>query len=140
MRVVLDTDVVVAGMRSPSGASAALLLAARRRRLGLLATVALFVEYEAICERTEHRTAAGLNRDEVRLFLDALANMVDEVETHFLWRGRLRHANDDMVLDAAVNGQADAIVTFNRRDYGDVPEEFGIAVLAPRDVLKRITT
>jgi putative PIN family toxin of toxin-antitoxin system len=138
MRVVLDTDVVVAGMRSPSGASAALLLAARRRRPGLLATVALFVEYEAICERTEHRTAAGLNRDEVRQFLDALANMVDEVEAHFLWRGRLRDANDDMVLDAAVNGQADAIVTFNRRDYGDVPEEFGIAVLAPRDVLKRI--
>lgn len=140
MRVVLDTDVVVAGMRSPSGASAALLLAARRGRLGLLATVALFVEYEAICERTEHRTAAGLSRNEVRLFLDALANMVDEVEAHFLWRGRLRDANDDMVLDAAVNGQADAIVTFNRRDYGDVPEEFGIAVLAPRDVLKRITT
>jgi putative PIN family toxin of toxin-antitoxin system len=140
MRVVLDTDVVVAGMRSPSGASAALLLAGRRRRLVFLATVALFIEYEAICERAEHRTAAGLNRSEVRLFLDALANMVDEVEAHFLWRGRLRDANDDMVLDAAINGQADAIVTFNRRDYGDVPEEFGIAVLAPRDVLKRITT
>ena len=74
------------------------------------------------------------------MFLDALANMVEEVEAHFLWRGRLRDANDDMVLDAAVNGQADAIVTFNRRDYGDVPEEFGIAVLAPRDALKRITT
>lgn len=140
MRVVLDTDVVVAGMRSPSDASAALLLAARRRRLVFLATVALFIEYEAICERAEYRTAACLNRDEVRLFLDALANMVDEVEAHFLWRGRLRDANDDMVLDAAVNGQADAIVTFNRRDYGDVPEEFGIAVLAPRDVLKRIMT
>jgi putative PIN family toxin of toxin-antitoxin system len=140
MRVVLDTDVVVAGMRSPSGASAALLLAARRRRLVFLATVALFVEYEAVCERPEHRAAAGLSKDEVRIFLDALASMVEEVEAHFLWRGRLRDANDDMVLDAAVNGQADAIATFNRRDYGGVPEEFGIAVLAPRDVLKRIMT
>jgi putative PIN family toxin of toxin-antitoxin system len=140
MRLVLDTDVVVAGMRSPTGASAAVLVAARRRRISLLATVALFVEYEAICERPEHRTAAGLTKDEVRIFLDALANMVEEVEAHFLWRGRLRDANDDMVLDAAINGQADAIATFNRRDYGRVPEEFGIAVLAPRDVLKRITT
>jgi putative PIN family toxin of toxin-antitoxin system len=140
MRLVLDTDVVVAGMRSPTGASAAVLLAARRRRVTLLATVALFVEYEAICERSEHRVASGLTKHEVRIFLDALANMVEEVEAHFLWRGRLRDANDDMVLDAAINGQADAIATFNRRDYGRVPEEFGIAVLAPRDVLKRIST
>ena len=50
------------------------------------------------------------------------------------------HANDDMMLDAAINGHADAIVTFNRRDYGDVPNEFGIAVLAPREALKRIMT
>jgi hypothetical protein len=45
-----------------------------------------------------------------------------------------------MVLDAAINGPADAIVTFNRRDYGAVPDEFGISVLAPRDALKRIPT
>ena len=140
MRLVLDTDVIVAGMRSPTGASAAILMAARRRRVVLLATVALFVEYEAICERQEHRAAAGLSRDEVRIFLDALANIVDEVEAHFLWRGRLRDANDDMVLDAAINGHADAIVTFNRRDYGGVPDEFGITVSAPRDALKRIMT
>jgi putative PIN family toxin of toxin-antitoxin system len=140
MRLVLDTDVIVAGMRSPSGASAAILLAARRRRVVLLATVALFVEYEAVCERAEHRAASGLTKDEVRVFLDALANMVEEVEAHFLWRGRLRDATDDMVLDAAINGQADGITTFNRRDYGSVPDEFGIAVLAPREVLKRIAT
>ena len=45
-----------------------------------------------------------------------------------------------LLLDAAVNGQADAIATFNRRDYGSVPEEFGISVMAPRDVLKKIAT
>jgi putative PIN family toxin of toxin-antitoxin system len=140
MRLVLDTDVVVAGMRSPSGASAALLLAARSRQFTLLATVALFIEYEATCQRAEHRKAAGLSQSETRVFLDALAHMVEEVEAHFLWRGRLRDANDDMVLDAAINGRADTIVTFNRRDYGSVPEEFGISLRAPRDVLKRIAT
>ena len=140
MRLVLDTDVIVAGMRSPAGASAALLVAARATRVTLLATVALFLEYEAICERAEHREAAGLTRSETRAFLDALAYMVEEVEAHFLWRGRLRDANDDMVLDAAINGQADAIVTFNRRDYGSVPEEFAIAVMAPREALRRISS
>jgi putative PIN family toxin of toxin-antitoxin system len=140
MRVVLDTDIVVAGMRSPSGASAATLMAARSGRIKLLATVALFIEYEAICQRAEHRDAAGLSRFEVKLFLDGLAYMVEEIEAHFLWRGRLRDANDDMVLDAAINGRADAIVTFNRRDYGGVPAEFGIDVLLPRDALARIAT
>ena len=140
MKVVLDTDIVVAGMRSPSGASAAILMAARSGRMTLLATVALFVEYEAICQRAEHRDAAGLNRSETNQFLDGLAYMVEEVEAHFLWRGRLRDANDDMVLDAAINGRADTIVTFNRRDYGSVPAEFGIEVLLPRDVLARIAT
>jgi len=81
-----------------------------------------------------------LSRSDTKLFLDALASLVEEVEAHFLWRGRLRDANDDMVLDAAINGQADAIVTFNHRDYGKVPDEFGIELMLPRDVLKRIAT
>lgn len=140
MRLVLDTDVVVAAMRSPTGASAATLVAARSGRVTLLATVALFIEYEATCQRAEHREAAGLNQVETKLFLDGLAYLVEEVEAHFFWRGRLRDANDDMVLDAAVNGQADAIVTFNRRDYGSVPVEFGIELMLPRDVLARIAT
>jgi len=139
VRVVLDTDVVVAGMRSPAGASAALLMAARSRRLVLLATVATFIEYEAVCQHAEHREVAGLNRPEARQFLDALAQLVEAVEAHYLWRGRLRDPNDDMVLDAAINGQADAIVTFNRKDFGAVASEFDIEVLLPRDALRRIT-
>lgn len=138
MKVVLDTDVVVAAMRSPAGASAALLRAARAGKVALVATVALHVEYEAICGRAEHREAAGLTRDDVRIFLDAIAAMASEVEAHFLWRGRLRDPDDDMVLEAAINGDADAIATFNRRDFGEVPAEFGIDVLLPRDVLRRI--
>ena len=60
------------------------------------------------------------------------------VETHFLWRPRLRDPADEMVLEAAVNGQANAIVTFNLRDYGAMPKDFGIEVLLPRDALKRL--
>lgn len=138
--MVLDTDVVVAAMRSPAGASAALLRAARASRIALVASVALHVEYEAICGRADHREAAGLTREETMIFLDAIAAMAEEVEAHFLWRGRLRDPDDDMVLEAAINGKADAIVTFNGRDFGDVPAEFGIDVLLPRDALKRINT
>lgn len=135
MRLVLDTDVVVAGMRSPEGASAALLAAALDRRVTLCANVALMLEYEAVCSRSEHRKAAGLSMGEVGVFLDAVAALVEPVETHFLWRPQLRDPNDEMVLEAAVNGQATAIVTFNTRHFRDAADQFGILLLLPREVL-----
>ena len=139
MRFVLDTNVVVAAMRSPTGASAALLMAARRNQIVIVANVALALEYEATCSRAEHILASGLNAAQVGIFLDAVIAMAEPVETHFLWRPLLRDPADELVLEAAVNGQAAAIVTFNQRDFGTVPQQFGIEVLLPRMALLRIT-
>jgi putative PIN family toxin of toxin-antitoxin system len=134
----LDTDVIVAAMRSPSGASAAILEAARERRVALLVSVPLAMEYEATCRELEHRRAAGLSTREVGIFLDAVIALAEPIETHFLWRPQLRDAGDEMVLEAAINGRADGLVTFNLRDYGAFPARFGVEVLLPRDALTRI--
>jgi len=138
MRLVLDTSAVVAAMRSPSGASAALLVEARKGKVTLLANVALALEYEAACCRAEHIMAAGLTVHEVGIFVDAVLAMVEPVESHFMWRPLLRDPADEMVLEAAANGRAAAIVTFNRRDFGDIPLRFGIEVVTPASVLRRI--
>ena len=135
MRCVLDTDVVVAAMRSPKGASAALLLAALDGRIELAANVALVLEYEAVCSRVEHLSAAGLTTPEVQRFVDGVAALIHPVTSHFVWRPQLQDPGDEMVLEAAVNGMADTIVTFNQRDYGTVPRRFGVKILLPRDVL-----
>lgn len=135
MRLVLDTDVVVAGMRSPAGVSAALLLAALEQRVTLCANVALVLEYQAVCSRVAHRTAAGLTQKEVGIFLDAIAALVQPVKAHFLWRPQLRDPGHEMVLEAAVNGQAQAVVTFNLRDFGTATTRFGVDLLLPRDAL-----
>jgi predicted nucleic acid-binding protein len=60
------------------------------------------------------------------------------VESHFVWRPQLRDPADEMVLEAAVNGGADALVTFNRRDYGNVPEQFGVRVMLPREAIRSL--
>src|ERR1700760_1935955 len=117
MKVVMDTDTIVAAMRSPQGGSAAVLLAADANKLALLATVPLFIEYEAVCNRAEHILASGLDRTGVTTFLDYLVDLIEPVDPWFLWRPQLRDPGDELVLEAAVNGTADAIVTFNRRDY-----------------------
>jgi putative PIN family toxin of toxin-antitoxin system len=137
---VLDTNVVIAAMRSPTGASAELLRMARRSEITLLANVALALEYEATCKLAEHCLAAGLDLHEVGVFVDAVLAMAEPVETHFMWRPQLRDPADEFVLEAAVNGQAAAIVTFNRRDFGVVPARFGIDVLTPAEAIGRIRT
>ena len=138
VRYVADTDVIVAAMRSPGGASAAILRAARHGTVTLLMSVPLGMEYEAVCSESEHRLAAGLSDHGVQIFLDALLAMAEPVKTHFLWRPQLRDPGDEMVLEAAVNGRADALVTFNVRDFGTVPARFGIELMIPREAIERI--
>ncbi|HEY2485947.1 MAG TPA: putative toxin-antitoxin system toxin component, PIN family [Candidatus Binataceae bacterium] len=136
--MVLDTDVIVAAMRSPTGASAEILRFIRRDRATLLLSVALALEYEAVCFQAEHRLASGLSEEEVDIFLTAVIAMAEPVATHFLWRPQLRDAGDEMVLEAAVNGRADALVTFNVRDFGTAPARFGIQLLQPREAIMRV--
>ncbi len=138
MRYVLDTNVVVAGLRSPTGASAALIDQALSREFTLLLSVALVLEYEAICRNPEQRIMSGLSETEISTIISALCAVSEPVSPRFLWRPQLRDPADEMVLETAINGHADALVTFNRRDFGDAPGDFGIALLSPREALRRI--
>ena len=116
---------------------AALLGEALKQKLILLASVPLFIEYEAKCTAPEHWTAAGLTQEQARIFLDGIAALVEPVKTHYLWRPMLHDPNDEMVLEVAVNGSADAIVTFNLKDYGAIPGTFDIAAINPATAIRR---
>lgn len=104
----------------------------------MLLSTPLLLEYEAVCQREEHRFAAGLTSKDVESFLDGLTGLAEPVTVHFLWRPQLRDAADEMVLEAAVNGQAQAIVGFNHRDYANAPRRFGILLLLPAEAYRRI--
>lgn len=139
MRLVLDTNIVVAALRSPSGGSAALLGCALDRRFTMLLSVPLVLEYEAVCRDPAQRIVSGLAESEVETVVSALCAKAEQVRSWFLWRPLLRDPADEMVLEAAVNGRADGLVTFNRRDFGDVPGTFGIEVLSPQQALRRMS-
>jgi len=135
-RLVLDSSILVAGLRSRTGASNALLMRAAQGRFRPLCTTALFLEYEAVLCRAENRLAHGLGEAAIAAFLAAFAATAEPVELHFLWRPQLQDAADEMVLEAAVNGRADAIVTHNLRDFAAATAKFGIAVMPPAQMLK----
>ena len=135
----MDTDTIVAAMRSPKGASAELLRRVRRDELVLAASVSLFMEYEAVCLRPPHGLAAGLTPQQVNLFVDALAHLVEPVEVHFLWRPQLRDPADELVLEAAVNASATALLTFNMRHFTIAAERFKLNVVQPGEFLRSIS-
>lgn len=104
----------------------------------MLLTVALALEYEAICTLAEHRLASGLSASEATVYVDGLIALAVPVRAFFRWRPQLRDPGDELVLEAAVNGQADAIVTFNERHLLEARGNFGIEVMRPGDALRRI--
>lgn len=131
MRLVLDTNVLVAAFRSPRGASARLLEAARHGRVTLIANVALFCEWEAVLLRTQHLAAARRGRREMHAALDELAALLQPADRKFSWRPQLRDPDDEMVLEAAIGGRAEAIVTFEEATFAGPAGRFGVQVLTP---------
>jgi putative PIN family toxin of toxin-antitoxin system len=138
VRLVLDTNVVVAAFRSDQGASRRLLLAALDREFVMLISVPLMLEYEAVLKRPDHLSAAGIATDQVDIVLDALAAVVEPVRLAFHWRPTLKDPGDEMVLETAVNGRADRLLTFNLKHFGEAAGRFGIQVTRPGATWKEL--
>lgn len=136
IRALIDTNILVAGLASQSGASFRLLQHALDQKFVLLASPALWLEYVAVLKRPEMLTFHGFTLAEVDNFLNGLATQVEPVISHFLWRPQLRDPNDEMVLEAAVNGLARSLVTVNVRDFEVIAERFGIEICKPGQFLK----
>jgi len=130
-KIVIDTNVLVAALRSRSGWSFELLRQVGEQRFQHVVTVPLVMEYEDVLLRPG---LVPLPEAAVHDVLDYLCATAIRQPVHFLWRPRLPDVKDDMVLEAAVNGQCACIVTWNVRDFV-VASEFGLQVLDPKTFL-----
>ena len=138
MRLVIDTDVLVAGLRSNSGASRQILLRALDREFTMLVSVPLMLEYEAVATRPEQLEQTGISAEDANTVLDAFATVIEPGKLRFLWRPRLQDPGDELVLETAVNGGADHIATFNVRHLEKAAVVFGIRAAAPGEILRKI--
>jgi predicted nucleic acid-binding protein len=134
----VDTDVFVAAVRSDRGASRVLLTAALGRRYQMLASVPLVLQYESVLTRAEHLNAASISEADVQVLLDAIALFATPVRISYLWRPMLPDPDDDLVLETAVNGHAEIVITFNRRHFEPAAARFGIGIVSPAEAVRRL--
>ena len=138
MVIVFDTNVLVAATLSPFGASFQLLTLVPQRRFELLLSVPLMLEYEEVLKRDEMRAKSHLTLEEIDVLLDMLAAVGTPQTPFFQWRSQLPDPDDEMVLELAANGHADAIVTVNIRHFLPAAWTFGVEVLRPGEFLRRL--
>jgi putative PIN family toxin of toxin-antitoxin system len=133
--VVIDTNVIVAALRSRRGASYRLVSEIDSGRFEVCVSVPLILEYEAVLVRQSR--ALGLNRSDIGDFLDYFCAVARRQDIFYLWRPRLRDASDDMVLEVAVAGGCSHLVTFNQRDF-EPGEHLGVRAVTPQGFLRTI--
>ena len=134
----MDTCVVVTAFRSRNGASRVVLDWVGDRLLVPLLTPALLLQYEDVLKRPEQLRASRLTPEQVNEILAALASAAEPVTIHYTRRPQLRDAGDELVLEAAVNGRADALVTYNVRHFAEAAARFGLRLARPVEVLEEI--
>lgn len=134
-QAVIDTNVLLAGVRSALGASRLVVEAWLEGAIRPVVSTALWLEYEDVLKRDGLH---GLDHAAVEVVLAALARRSRGTEIHMRWRPQLRDPGDELVLEAAINGRADTIVSYNRRDFLPACKRFGIDVLSPKRFLDEV--
>lgn len=134
-QIVLDTNVLVAALRSQRGASYRLLSLVDSGRFQTNVSVPLILEYADVLNRP--RMVEVLSPEDIRDVLDYLCGVGNHHEVFYLWRPILPDAKDDLLLELAVTARCQFIVTFNRRDFHG-SEQFGITAIDPAGFLREI--
>jgi len=136
MHIVLDTNVLFAGLVSPRGASYQVLSLVVEGECTCACTPALWAEYEEQLSSERFRVLTPLSSREVDDFLDYLASIVEPVRNDFVWRGILPDEDDAMVVETAFNGNADVLVTFNTEHFKAIENQVPFRIQHPGEFLK----
>jgi len=137
MKIVLDTNIVLSALLSKRGASNKLMiwLFNQNKKYNVISNT-LVTEFEDVLTREKNlKQFSNLTKNDVLNFIDDICFISYHQKIYFLWRPFLKDSNDDMVLEVAVNAKADAIITFNPKDFNGVKENFNIDILTPKEFL-----
>ena len=128
----MDTNVFVAATTSTLGASREVLRRCLLGRYEPLMSQALFTEYESVLSRPELFLRSPVSNEERHALWAAIISRCLWVRVYYLWRPNLPDEADNHVVELAVAGNAQAIVTHNTRDFRRNELRFpGLTVVTP---------
>lgn len=135
--LVLDTSVFVSALMSAEGASREVLRRCLLRQYQPLMGNALYAEYESVLARDEIFKRCVLSADERERLFDALLSVCRWQRVYYLWRPNLRDEADNHLVELALAGGAEYIVTHNLHDFSAGELKFpGLRIAAPSAFLK----
>jgi len=134
-RIILDTNVLYAGLYSSKGASFKVLQAIGESKLKMVISITLLFEYEDILKRNQ--PDLGLSNQEIEKILDYFCMKSEHQKIYFLWRPRLPDPKDDHLLELAIASGTRFIVTHNTKDFVGA-EKFGIRTITPKELMEEI--
>lgn len=137
LKIVATAGIFSAALKSAGGASNALLRRTAYRRVTFLVNVPLMGEYEAEIKHAEQRLVHGRSLEAIDRFIATIASASEPVATNRLWRPRLSNPIDELILQIAVDGCADAIVTHDPRRFS-IASLGGVRVCMPAEILREL--
>jgi len=135
LKVVLDTNILFAGLYSSKGASHQILRLIDAEVVTPVISVALLFEYEDVLRR--NATLLQISSQEIDIILDNLCAFGVFHKVHFLWRPYLRDPKDDHILELAIASQTRWIVTHNLKDFAG-SHRFGVQAIPPKELLEML--
>lgn len=134
-KIVIDTNVMVAALKSNRGASYKLLSIIDEGKFQISISVSLIFEYEDVLKRGD--LDIDLETEDIDNILDYICKIADKQKIFYLWRPYLKDPKDDLILELAVESESDFIITYNKKDFESI-DKFGLQALTPKEFLEKI--
>jgi putative PIN family toxin of toxin-antitoxin system len=140
MKIVIDTNIIVAALMSREGVSNRFMIwiFEHKEKLNVVSNT-LVTEYEDVLLREKNRKLyKQFSKENLQSLIDDICLKSHHQKINFLWRPFLKDIQDDMVLETAFNAGCEYIITYNVKDFSGVEEKFAIKSITPKEFLKII--
>ncbi len=137
MKLVVDTNVILAALMSKHGVSNRFLvwLFLQHDKINVISNTLLTEFEDVLLRKSNMELYPQICKDEIESFIDDICHISYHQKINFLWRPFLKDIKDDMILETAFNSASDYIVTYNTKDFVGVEDKFDIKIITPKEFL-----
>ena len=136
-KIVVDTSVFISSLIGPSGPSREVVRRSLQGKFFPLMGTTLFCEYESVIGRDSILTQCPLSQAEILALTQAFMSVCYWIDIFYLWRPNLKDEGDNHLIELAIAGNADVLVTNNLKDFRNAEPSFPhLKILSPTELIR----